>query len=40
MGLFITALCVSLGAPFWFSMLQKVMEIRGAGKKAESKTKP
>lgn len=30
-GWFITALAVSLGAPFWFDMLQKVINIRNAG---------
>ncbi|CUX34462.1 MULTISPECIES: hypothetical protein [Agrobacterium] len=30
-GWLITALALSLGAPFWFDMLNKVMNIRGAG---------
>jgi hypothetical protein len=32
-GLIVTGLAVSLGAPFWFDILQKVMNIRGAGTK-------
>ena len=32
-GLFITALAVSLGAPFWFDLLDKLNSIRSAGKK-------
>lgn len=32
-GLLITALAVSVGAPFWFDLLQKVMSLRGAGTK-------
>jgi hypothetical protein len=30
-GLLITAFAVSLGAPFWFDMLKRVVEIRSAG---------
>jgi hypothetical protein len=30
-GLFITALAISLGAPFWFDMLSKFMNVRGSG---------
>ncbi len=30
-GWLITALAISLGAPFWFDMLQKVISIRNAG---------
>lgn len=30
-GWFITALAMSLGAPFWFDLLQKVINIRNAG---------
>ena len=33
-GWFVTALAISLGAPFWFDVLNKVMLLR-AGKKAE-----
>ncbi|MBV8122902.1 MAG: hypothetical protein JO370_02335, partial [Paucibacter sp.] len=32
-GLLITILAASLGAPFWFDMLSKVANIRGAGPK-------
>jgi hypothetical protein len=39
-GLLITALAVSLGAPFWFDLLNKVMNIRGAGVKPEEKRMP
>lgn len=31
-GLLFTALAVSLGAPFWFDLLQKVVNIRSAGR--------
>ncbi len=31
MGLFITAFAASLGAPFWFDILNKIMSIRSAG---------
>lgn len=34
-GWLITALAVSLGAPFWFDLLNKVMKIRGTGSKPE-----
>ncbi len=30
-----TAVALSLGAPFWFDMLSKVMNVRGAGQKPE-----
>ncbi len=39
-GLLITALAVSLGAPFWFDLLNKVMNIRGTGVKPEEKPMP
>lgn len=32
-GWLITALAISLGAPFWFDLLQKIMSIRQAGNK-------
>ncbi len=32
MGLLITALAASLGAPFWFQLLNKVVDLRAAGK--------
>jgi hypothetical protein len=40
LGLLITALAVSLGAPFWFDLLNKVMNIRGTGQKPEEKSLP
>ncbi len=36
-GWFITALAVSLGAPFWFDLLQKVINIRNAGVRPPSR---
>ncbi|MEP6725872.1 MAG: hypothetical protein ABJC98_08655 [Bacteroidota bacterium] len=39
LGLFITALMLSLGAPFWFDLLKKLIAIRGAGVKPEEKKK-
>ncbi|RPI71415.1 MAG: hypothetical protein EHM47_10275 [Ignavibacteriales bacterium] len=39
-GCFITALAISLGAPFWFDLLNKIIKIRGTGTKpSEDKTK-
>lgn len=37
-GWIITALAVSLGAPFWFGLLQKVMNLRNAGPRPKSTT--
>lgn len=34
-GWFVTALALSLGAPFWFDMLSKIINIRGAGTKPD-----
>jgi len=39
-GWLITALAVSLGAPFWFDLLQKVIQIRSAGKRPNDKPTP
>lgn len=36
-GWFITALAMSLGAPFWFDLLQKVINIRNAGVRPPSR---
>ncbi len=36
-GLVITAIALSLGAPFWFDLLKKLVSIRGAGVKPERK---
>jgi len=35
-GWLLTALAISLGAPFWFDMLNKLIKLRGAGTKATS----
>lgn len=37
-GWFITALAISLGAPFWFDLLNKLMKLRGAAKNDPSST--
>lgn len=37
-GLLWTAIALSLGAPFWFDLLQKFMNLRGAGGKPASST--
>lgn len=39
LGLMFTALAVSLGAPFWFDMLNKLVNLRSVGKKPAA-TKP
>jgi hypothetical protein len=39
LGWLLTALAASLGAPFWFDMLNKVMSIRAAGKAPEERPK-
>ena len=36
-GFLITALMLSLGAPFWFDLLKKLVSLRGAGVKPEEK---
>lgn len=38
-GWCVTALAVTLGAPFWFDILNKVVNIRNVGKKPEEKPK-
>jgi hypothetical protein len=40
LGIAWTALALSLGAPFWFDLLQKFMNLRGAGVKPEEKPQP
>ena len=40
LGWAITALALSLGAPFWFDLLTKFVNIRGAGKPPEKTHKP
>ncbi|HZF12335.1 MAG TPA: hypothetical protein VFE33_26400 [Thermoanaerobaculia bacterium] len=39
-GWLLTAIAVSLGAPFWFDMLNKVINLRSSGKAPEEKPKP
>jgi len=39
LGWLLTALAISLGAPFWFDMLNKIVSIRSAGKAPEEKQK-
>jgi len=38
-GILLTAMAVSLGAPFWFDILKKFMSIRAVGKSPEEKDK-
>ncbi|HTY01445.1 MAG TPA: hypothetical protein VMG09_15585 [Bacteroidota bacterium] len=38
-GLLLTTLAISLGAPFWFDMLDRVIKIRSTGAVPETKTK-
>ncbi|HEX6038472.1 hypothetical protein [Longimicrobium sp.] len=38
-GLLLTAIAISLGAPFWFDLLNKVISIRAAGRSPEEKPK-
>jgi hypothetical protein len=38
-GLLLTGTAISLGAPFWFDMLNKVISIRAAGRSPEEKPK-
>jgi hypothetical protein len=37
LGLVLTAIAVSLGAPFWFDLLKKLMNLRTAGKSPDEK---
>ncbi len=37
-GWILTAMAISLGAPFWFDLLNKVMKLRGTGKQEELPT--
>jgi triacylglycerol lipase len=39
-GLALSAVAISLGAPFWFDVLNKLVSLRSAGKKPESAEKP
>ena len=38
-GFVVTIMALSFGAPFWFDMLNKVVNLRAAGKKPEEKGK-
>jgi hypothetical protein len=40
LGWLLSALAISLGAPFWFDMLNKVISIRAAGKAPQEKKPP
>ena len=40
LGLFVSVLAVSLGAPFWFDTLSSFMNVRGAGKVPETNQSP
>lgn len=39
LGLILTAIAVSLGAPFWFDMLNKIINIRSAGRAPDERPK-
>ncbi|HEX8693619.1 MAG TPA: hypothetical protein VF746_14445 [Longimicrobium sp.] len=39
LGVLLTAIAISLGAPFWFDLLNKVISIRAAGRSPEEKPK-
>jgi hypothetical protein len=39
LGLFLTAIAISLGAPFWFDLLNKVISVRSAGRAPHEKPK-
>ncbi|WP_310559701.1 hypothetical protein [Flavobacterium sp.] len=39
LGCMLTALAISLGAPFWFDLLSKLMQLRGSKKVVETPTK-
>ncbi|MGH7962279.1 MAG: hypothetical protein ACRERD_10730 [Candidatus Binatia bacterium] len=38
-GWLITGVAVSIGAPFWFDLLNKLVDFRGAGKRPEPAAK-
>jgi hypothetical protein len=40
LGWLVTGLAVSLGAPFWFDLLNRVVDLRGAGRRPESAPEP
>jgi hypothetical protein len=39
LGLLLTGIAISLGAPFWFDLLNKVVSIRSAGRSPAEKPK-
>ncbi len=39
-GLLLTAIALSLGAPFWFDMLNKLVNLRSSGGQSKSRDKP
>jgi len=39
LGLLLTAIAISLGAPFWFDMLNKIINIRAAGRAPDERPK-
>ena len=39
LGFFVTAMAISLGAPFWFDLLKKFTNIRNAGPKQNENDK-
>jgi hypothetical protein len=39
-GWLLTIFAISLGAPFWFDVLNRFMNLRSAGKSPEEKGKP
>ncbi len=40
LGIFLTTFAISLGAPFWFDLLSKLVNMRNTGAKPETKTNP
>jgi len=36
LGFLITAFAICLGAPFWFDLLNKLVKLRGSGKKEDN----
>lgn len=40
LGWLVTGVAVSLGAPFWYDLLNRVVDLRGAGKRPESAPEP
>lgn len=40
LGWLVTGLAVSLGAPFWFDLLNRLVDLRGAGKRPDPRAEP